>query len=205
MSAHVVCLCVAAVSWNSGRGRAMTVGASDIIGEAELDAFLNMHGDRIYTYLCILCRDEDAASDAMQNAYVKFLVQVRRGKVLRATAPQYLQTIAKHDYFGRLRKESREAPFPEDAPDHAGQRRANREELARELRLILLETIEDPGLPEDLAMVIRLRFLEEAEIDSICRRTGRSQSTVYRLMENALSILAEACRKAGLHLEDLNL
>lgn len=177
----------------------------ELLSEGDLNLFLNEHGDRIYTYLCFLCRGEDRASETLQNAYVKFLEQVRNGKVWRDSAPRYLMTIARNNYLARLRNESREVMLPDDTADTAAPERNAREELAREVRLILLETIQDPNLPEDISKVMRLRFLEEAEIDSISRQTGRSQATVYRLMEKALRILADACRKAGLNLEDTGL
>jgi RNA polymerase sigma factor (sigma-70 family) len=175
----------------------------EVLREADLDAFLNAHGDRVYTYLCVLCRNEDHASDAMQNAYVKFLEQVRRGNVRKGTAVQYLQTIAKNDYFTRVKKEQKEDILPEDVADTRLERNRSRDEAARLLRLILLETVEDPDVPPDVARVVRLRFLEEADLPAMCEATGKSQATVYRLLENGLTILAEACRKAGLHVEDL--
>lgn len=177
----------------------------ELLAESELDAFLNEHGDRIYTYLLHFCRGEEKASEALQNAYVKFIEQVRKGKVRRASAAQYLTTIARNDFLGRQRRESREVELPEETVDATGEIRTARAELARDLRLVLLETASDPNLPEDVAAVIRLRFLDEADIDTICRHTGRSQATVYRLMEKALGILADACRKAGLNLETAGL
>lgn len=173
--------------------------------EGELDNFLNQHGNRIYTYLCILCRSEDNASDALQNAYIKFIEQVRRGSVRRDSAPQYLMTIAKNDHFARLRREGREVELAEDPVDRSSAANAARTDLARDVRLVLLETIEDPAVPEDLSLVIKLRFLEEADISTICAKTGKSQATIYRLMEKALSTLADSCRRAGIHPEDLGL
>lgn len=175
-----------------------------LLEEADLGPFLDQNGDDIYTYLCVLCRDEDHASEALQNAYVKFIEQVRRGRVRKDTAPQYLQTIARNDYFTQLRREKREVPLYNDPVDtNPGQ--GNQEEIVREMRLVLLETIADANLPDDLRAVIRLRFLENADVESISRKTSRSPATVYRLMEKALPVLADACRKAGLHPEGLGL
>lgn len=186
-------------------GSATQAADADPLLESELTEFLQQHGDRVYTYLCVLCRDEDRAAEALQNAYEKFLAQVRRARVQRATAVQYLQTIARNDYFTRLRKEGREELLPEDSPDTRTPNRTAREEVARELRLILLQAVEEPRLPEDLRQVMRLRFLEERDVAAICQKTGRSQATVYRLMEKALAVLAEDCKKAGLVPEDLGL
>lgn len=183
----------------------MRDATSDLLAEDELEAFLGEHGDRIYTYLCLFCRGEEKASEALQNAYVSFIEQVKNGRVRRASAPQYLTTIARNDFLGRQRKEGREVALPEDMVDMASSERRAREELARDLRLVLMETAQDASLPPDVATVIRLRFLEEADVDTICRHTGRSQATVYRLMEKALAILADACRKAGLNLETVGL
>lgn len=179
--------------------------ATEMMAEEDLHQFLFEHGDRIYTYLCILCRDDDAASEALQNAYVKFIEQVRRQKVRKESAPQYLMTIARNDHFSQRRRDGRSVVLPDDTIDTAYQERASREELARELQLVLLDTIEDVSLPEDIRTVIRLRFIEEVGVDVICKETNRSQATVYRLMEKALSILADACRKAGLNLEEVGL
>ena len=183
----------------------VSVDAGELLLEADLGAFLDTHGDRVYTYLCVLCRDEDRAAEALQNAYIKFLEQVRRKRVRLASAPQYLQTIARNDYFGQIRKEGREVPLLEEPSDARAQKERAREEVVRELRLILLETVADPKLPSDVSDVMRLRFMEEASVEQICSRTGRSQATVYRLMEKALTVLAEACRKADLHPGDLGL
>lgn len=177
--------------------------AVDVLREADLDAFLNANGDRVYTYLCILCQNEDHASDAMQNAYVKFLEQVRRGNVRKETSVQYLQTIARNDYFTRLKKEKKEELLSDDVADSRSEHNRSREEAVRQLRLVLLETVEDPAVPADVAKVIRLRFLEEADVAAICGAVGKSQATVYRLLESGLAILAEACRTAGLRVEDL--
>ncbi|MBI3395063.1 MAG: sigma-70 family RNA polymerase sigma factor [Spirochaetia bacterium] len=179
--------------------------ASSFLEEEDLHAFLDTHGDRIYTYLRVLCRNEDHASEALQKAYVKFLEQVRKGKVRRDTAPQYLQTIAKHDHFSRIRKESREVQLPDETPDHRLHDHGESENLAERLRLILMETVEDPELPAEVALVMRMRFLEGADAEAIRKRTNRSQATVYRLMEKALNVLGESCRKAGLYPEDVGL
>ena len=170
----------------------------------ELESLLAEHGDRIYTYLCILCRSEDQAADALQNAYIIFIERVRQGKVRRETASQYLATIAKNEFLSRMRKEAREVPLADYESDATADSRSERDRVAREIRLVLLETLEDPDVPPDVAAVMRLRFLNQADVGTICRETGRSQATVYRLMEKALSILAGASRKAGLHLEDLD-
>ncbi|MCE9597370.1 MAG: sigma-70 family RNA polymerase sigma factor [Spirochaetia bacterium] len=183
----------------------MTTLTAEMLAESDLDDFLNQHGNRIYTYLCVLCRNEDTASDALQNAYVKFIEQVRRGNVRRESASQYLMIIAKNDHFSRVRREGREVELAEDPVDQSSAANSARSQVAQDVRLVLLETIEDPALPEDLAHVIKLRFLEEADVATICERTGKSQATVYRLMEKALSILADACRRAGIHPEDLGL
>lgn len=182
-----------------------TAVGTEFLQEGELGVFLDQHGDEIYTYLCVLCKDEDRASEALQNAYVKFLEQIRRGRVLRDSAPQYLQTIARNDYFSQLRREKREVPLHNEPVDSASSGKPNHAELVREMRMVLMETVADTKLPEDLRTVMRLRFLESADMEVICRQTGRSQATVYRLMEKALPVLAEACRKAGLHPEDLGL
>lgn len=180
----------------------MTADVSQMLTERDLDDFLNKHGDSIFTYLCVLCRNEDDASEAMQNAYVKFLTQVRLGKVRFETAAQYLLTIAKNDFFAAKRKESREVSLPDEISDGAGDARRSKDETVQELRLLLLETMGDPNLPDDVRAIIRLRFLEEASIESICKDTGKSQATVYRLMEKALTALAESCKRAGLKWED---
>lgn len=178
---------------------------SETLTEGDLESFLNQHGNHVYTYLCVMCRDEDAASEALQNAYMKFIEQVRRSKVRRDTAAQYLLTIAKNDHFSRVRKESREVELADDLQDGNAAQREARDHLARELQMVLLETAKDPQVPPDIAIIIRLRFLEGADLETICEKTGRSQATVYRLMEKALTILADACRRAGLHPEDAGL
>lgn len=177
----------------------------ELLNDADLGSFLDTHGDQIYTYLCALCRDEDRAADALQSAYVKFLDMVRRGKVQRATAPQYLQKIAKNEFLSQLKREKKVISLTEDDIDRTSGDSPPRQDLAQILQITLMEFVASPGLPQDLALVVQLRFLEGAEVSVICERTGRSQATVYRLMEKALPLLADACRKAGIHPEDLGL
>lgn len=178
---------------------------TEFLQEAELSAFLDRHGDEVYSYLCALCRDDERAAESLQNAYLKFLEMVRRGKVRRESAPQYLQTIARNDFYDQMRREKRESPLLDEPVDDRASTGLAGEDLARQLQLAVLETLAKPSLPADVALVMRLRFVEGEEIASICLQSGRSQATVYRLMEKALTALAETCRQHGLHPGEIGL
>ncbi len=183
----------------------MSSEENELLTESDLKAFLDEYGDRIYSYLCVFCKGEESAADTLQNAYMKFIAQVRKGRVRRQTAVHYLLTIARKDYFAQLRKEDREMAVREEAMAIRPENKETQGDVARELRMIVLETALDPDLPEDLAQVMRFRFLEHMDIAEICSKTGRSRSTVYRLTEKALTTLADACRGAGLTLEEAGL
>ncbi len=177
----------------------------ELLAPTELEGFVAEFGDRVYTFLCAYCRNDDLAQEALQNGFLKFIQQVQKGRVRRASAVQYLTTIARNDHLERMRRRSRESELPAEHQDRLPAPEARYEELQRELAQVVLETLADPEVPEEVALVIRLRFLEGAEVDRIVEVTGRSRATVYRLMEKALSILAAACRRAGLGPEDVGL
>ncbi|MBX7057203.1 MAG: sigma-70 family RNA polymerase sigma factor [Leptospirales bacterium] len=177
---------------------ALGVLVTEMLEEEELAAFLGKHGDQIYSYLCILCRDEEKAAEALQNAYLKFLKMVRRGKVRRESAVAYLQTIARNDYFSSLRQDRRNMPLLDEPPDSDAQDRAASAALARELRLVMYETMSAAATPQDVARVMQLRFIDNLSVEEICSQLEKSPATIYRLMEKSLTLLAEACRKAGI-------
>lgn len=172
----------------------------------ELEQIFEEIGDDLFRYLKALCRNPDDASDLLQTIFVKFIEQVKKGRILSDTSHHYLRRMARNEFTEFMRRK-REMPLDTEvqvADDGAevGET-VEREETSRQIRLILMESLADPGLPDDVAEILRLRLEEGAEFADICERLNKSRSTVYRLMQNGLDFLAREFKKAGITIQDL--
>ena len=170
---------------------------------AELEELFENSGDELYSYLLALSRDADAASDLLQNVFEKFIVQVSRDRIQRQTALHYLKTMCRNEFYDLKRRESRIVPLSDQdrlpAPPDLNKKESN----AREIRIVLMETLSHPDTPPDVARVLRMRLLQKLDVESICADMNKSRSTIQRLMNKGLNLLANAFRRAGLTLEEL--
>ena len=177
---------------------------SEYLQVSELEEFFEREADEVYTYLEIICRDPDVAADLLQNIFVKFIEQVKKGRILQATAPNYLKRMARNEANEKFRQARRETALADEHAIQADEGKVKREEQSREIHRVLLEAISDPELPEDIGTILKLRLLQEADMEIICRELNKSRATVYRRLEKGLQLLAEAFSKEGLTLDDLH-
>lgn len=179
-------------------GKYLTVG--------ELEQLFEEVGDDLYRYLLALCRSQDDASDLLQTVFVKFIEQVKKGRILSETAEHYLRRMAKNEFTGFLRQK-RDVPLDIDerqlAEEDTTGSAIEQEETSRQIRTVLMEALRDPGLPADVAEILRLRLEQGVEFAEICERTNKSRTTVYRMMQSGLDFLAREFKKAGITIQDL--
>ena len=169
----------------------------------QLEQFLDDNGNALYNYICSLCHNKEDADDVLQSVFVKFLEQVKKGAIVKETALNYIIRMARNEHYGRLRKLSREEALLDEDGLMSDGSKVHREQTSRQIRIVLLEALASPNLPRDIAEMLFLRFVEEADVDTISKKVGKSKPTVYRLMEAALPHLQRAFEKAGLKIEDL--
>lgn len=173
----------------------------------ELEQVFEEIGDDLFRYLKALCRNPDDASDLLQTVFVKFIEQVKKGRILKETSHHYLRRMARNEFTEFMRRRREVATLDVEGRvasegDAVGET-VEREETARQIRLILMESLADPGLPGDVAEILRLRLEEGVELADICDRVNKSRSTVYRLMQSGLDFLAREFKKAGITIQDL--
>jgi len=167
----------------------------------ELEPFLEEKADEIYTYLKILSRDSELAEDLAQTVMVKFIEEVGKNRIIKETAAGYLIRMAKNEYFQHLRKKGN---VPLEENELAADRRKEIVETnSREIHILVMDTLSDPGHPAEVTEVARLRFIDELGLDQICNKTGKSRTTVHRLLQKGLTILHDAFQRQGFNVQDL--
>ncbi len=169
----------------------------------ELEPLFEKEADELYTYLEIISRNPDDAGDLLQQVFMKFIEQVKKGHIRRETASHYLKRMARNEFYEKYRRGKKEIPLPEEIELKSDDTSARVEETSREIRIVMLEALSSDEMPDDIADILRMRFLKEMDVDSICAKAEKSRATVYRMMEKGLTVLAKAFEKAGLTLEDL--
>ncbi len=178
---------------------------AEIFTTEDLEAFFLEKGDEVFTYLKALSRDEDVAADLAQTVMMKFIEQVEKGKILKATAAQYMFTMCKNEYLMHYRREKRVTPITAEEELPADDQLKKRETNSREIHIILVEALNDGRIPEEIAHVLRLRLLHDKSYEEICANTGKSRTTIHRLFVKGLAQLERIYREAGIHPEELDL
>ncbi len=172
----------------------------------DLERLFEEIGDDLFRYLNALCRNPDDASDLLQSVFVKFIEQVKKGRILEETAHHYLRRMAKNEFHDFLRRKQEVLLGEEDVlvgGVKPADERMEHEETSRQIRVLLLESLADPTLPAEVAEVLRLRLEEGIDLNEICKRVNRSRSSVYRMMQSGLDFLAREFKKAGITIQDL--
>ncbi len=166
----------------------------------DLQEIFEREGRGLYNYLVGLSRSPDDAQDHLQSIFLKFIEQVKRGRILYATAGAYLVRMAHNEWAGNLRKQAREFLAEGELLDRLPARVVppEIEDNGHIAVQVLAETIVDPEVPEKIREVLRLRFWEDLPVDEICARLNKPRSTVYASLRSGVSILAKAFAKAGL-------
>ena len=169
----------------------------------ELDDLLENAGDELYTYMKVLCRNGEEAADLIQNVFIKFIEQVERGRIERITALHYLKRMCRNEFYDYLREKKREVVLADYNNLSVDSRKEKVESNSERIRIVLLEALDRPELPPEVAEALRLRLVSELNYRDICDRMDRSRSTVQRLLRQGLVFLVEAFREAGLSTEEL--
>lgn len=177
--------------------------SDDLLKISELKSFYEEWGDEVCTYLQILTGNAEEADDLLQTAFLKLIEQVKKDRIKKITAPAYLKTIARNEFYQRFRHNKHERPLDDCQEPAADEERSVIEDNSNEIRLTFLEALSSPQLPEEIASILRLRFLRDLEIVEICRETGRSRATVYRMMEKGMNFLAGFFENAGLGVDSI--
>lgn len=156
----------------------------------------------------VLSRDEETAGDLLQTVFLKFIQEVRKDRILSATAAHYLKRMARNEFYRHYNRRKNEIVRAdidiEDGRLGDADFMAERETQAR-IRALFLESLSDPDLPERTRSVLRLRLLEQRSLPEICSALDLSRATVYRLMRAGLDVLIAKFREAGLDPETAGL
>lgn len=152
------------------------------VRQGEIDCFevlMRRYNQRIYRTVRAILRDEDEATDAMQEAYVNAFTHLGdfNGYARFST---WLTRIAVHEALGRLRKRKRVEPLEDtDAQDSAMVSPVNGPENNAsdgELRVLLEEAVD--GLPESFRTTFVLRSIEQLSVAETAEVLGIPEETV---------------------------
>jgi len=130
---------------------------------------VELHADRLYRFILKNIKDEDKASDIVQDAYEK-MWRYKDG-VNPDKAKSYLFTTAYHVLIDTLKKEKKQVPIDQHVPaDYYTDSQYS------DLNEILHQAID--RLPPDQKMVVMLRDYECYSYEEIEKITGLTQSQV---------------------------
>ena len=139
-------------------------------------------------------RDRAGAEDLVQNAIMKALQAVAKLKEPESVVG-WLAAITRNTCFEEFRRKKGKWEEPvESAADMESVNDAD-EDLF-ETQQMVLQAINT--LPENQALVIRLRFLEDLDLDEIADRVGLRKNTVEVRIHRALAALAKNSRLRAL-------
>ena len=150
---------------------------------------INEQYDKIYRYCYFKVNNRCLAEDLTQETFLRYFAQtsyVNRGKQLA-----YLYTIARNLCIDFYRKPV-QADFGGEAFSEGGY--GGRWKMAEQLSDYPMEQVETAlqlqmavqTLPMEMQELILLRYVNELSIKEICRITGLSRSSEYRMEKEAL-------------------
>lgn len=127
------------------------------------------YADNVYRFVLKNIRDEEKASDIVQDAYEK--MWRHHANVDGAKGKSYLFSTAYHVLIDHTRRERHSVRIEEaDLQEHSHERQYS------DLQEVLLQALEK--LPEDQKMVVMLRDYEGYSYEEIGEMTGLSESQV---------------------------
>jgi RNA polymerase sigma-70 factor (ECF subfamily) len=146
------------------------------------------HSDELRRFLLGVCRDPQAAADAMQAALVKVIEQ---GNTAREESRKaWLFRVAYHEAVATRRREATTERVLQTAVWHVateeretGAESASRREQAETVRAAIA------GLPADLQTVVRLRIHENLTFAEISTRLAIPLGTALTRMRSAIAKL----------------
>lgn len=148
--------------------------------------------DKIYRYCYFKVQDSCLAEDLTQETFLRYFAQtsyIHRGKQLA-----YLYTIARNlciDYY----RKPKHVPWKEEwefsGNSWSDQERKMREHPMEQVEGMISLEMAVEKLPREMQELILLRYVNELSIREICRITGLSRSSEYRIEKEALRRLKE--------------
>ena len=134
------------------------------------------------------------AEDLVQNAVMKALQAITKLKEPDSVVG-WLAAITRNSCFEEFRR--KKGKWDEPVETAVGLESVNTADVNLfETQHLVLQAIE--SLPENQAIVIRLRFLEDLDLDEIVERVGLRKNTVEVRIHRALAALAKNSRLLAL-------
>lgn len=143
---------------------------------------INEQYDKIYRYCYFRVQDRMLAEDLAQETFLRYFAQtsyIHRGKQLA-----YLYTIARNlciDHYRKKQTEELKEEITENPMEQV------------DTSLYIRMAVEK--LPEEMQELILLRYVNQLTVREICRITGMSRSSEYRMEKEAVRLLQELLRE----------
>lgn len=143
---------------------------------------INEQYDKIYRYCYFRVQDRMLAEDLTQETFLRYFAQtsyIHRGKQLA-----YLYTIARNlciDHYRKKQTEELKEEITENPMEQV------------DTSLYIRMAVEK--LPEEMQELILLRYVNQLTVREICRLTGMSRSSEYRMEKEAVRRLQELLRE----------
>ena len=148
-------------------------------------------------YIRNFCRNADEAEELVQETFLKFLAQLRKGRVRREGMKAYLKTMVRNEFISSYRRKRREETAYENL-EEVRERREKISSASREIKEFLNEELDSPKLSRDIAEILRLRYVENLGMKEICRQARQSRATVFRMSEKGARYLHKAFQRGGI-------
>jgi len=160
-------------------------------GETALfELIVRRYNQRLFRATRAILRDDDAAEDAMQEAYVRAFAKLDQfaGEAKFST---WLTKIAVYEALGRLRraKSQEELPDTMNADDNP-----ERTAYGRELRVAIEQAVD--SLPPLYRSVFVMREIEDLSVAETAECLGITQETVKTRLHRARTLLRSRLERA---------
>ena len=148
--------------------------------------------DKIYRYCYFKVNDRFLAEDLVQETFLKYFAQnsyVNRGKQLA-----YLYTIARNlcvDYYRSPKREETMEGAAKGMVDKLSENPIEHVEKSLYLQMAVEK------LPPEQQELILLRYVNGLSVREICKITGLSRSSEYRMEQEALRRLKRMLQEGG--------
>ncbi|WP_394828166.1 RNA polymerase sigma factor [Pendulispora albinea] len=164
-----------------------------LAGEVHLyEVIMRRHNRRLYRVARSILREDDEASDVMQDAYVRAYEHLAQFKGA-GTFSTWLTRIAVYEAFARLRRRGRHASFDEEEAEHedcvmaTNPRTPEQSAHDAELRAFLERAID--RLPSDFRTVFMMRAMEEMSTADVAQVLDIPEETVKTRLHRARGLL----------------
>jgi RNA polymerase sigma-70 factor (ECF subfamily) len=159
-------------------------------------AVFELHKDRVYSIALRFSGDPAAAMDIAQDTFLKLFSCIGdfRGQ---STLDTFLYRLVVNSCFDRKRKDRRLLPLLDEwaATLFAKEASATEELLRNEVAASVRSAVEK--LPQDLRMVIVLRYTEGLAYEEIAEALGCSPGTVASRLNRAHKVLGRRLNHLG--------